>query len=219
MNKFATLALTSLSALTLASCSLIQQGQETVASKAASASSAASSVASSAASAVSSAAETATSSAVTQATVSLDDAKKAVFDQLGIAEADVANLMVKEDTENGKPVYEIDFDHNGTEHSYTVDGTSGQVVERDQEMADATATTATSTATTANLTADDAKVIALDDFAVTYGTTEADLDNLVVKTDTDNGMTIYEVDFIYNGSEVSYDIDGATGNVLAYEIN
>lgn len=211
MKKFATLALTSLSALTLASCSLLQQAQN----GATAASSAASSVASSAASAASSVA----SSAVAKATVSLDDAKKAVFDQLGIAEADVTNLMVKEDTENGKPVYEIDFDHNGMEHSYTVDGTSGQVVERDQEMADATATTAASTATTANLTADDAKVIAMDDFAVTYGTTEADLTNLVVKTDTDNGMTIYEVDFIYNGSEVSYDIDAATGNVLAYDID
>lgn len=244
MKKFATLALTSLSALTLASCSLLQQVQDRVAPAASTPSS---TLASSSAASSSSA-----SSSVAKAAVSMDDAKKAAFDLLGITEADVTNLQVKEDTENGKPVYEIDFDHEGMEHSYTVDGMTGEVVERDKEAADATsaagaaassATEATATdaesadaaseatdsaaaeetsaaATAAvNLSADDAKAQALADFASVYGTTEADLTNLVVNTDTEDGVTVYDIDFNFNGSEVSYTIDAETGTFLDYSMD
>lgn len=248
MKKFATLALTSLSALTLASCSLLQQVQDRVAPAASTPSS---SLASSSAASSSSA-----SSSVAKATVSMDDAKKAAFDLLGITEADVTNLQVKEDTENGKPVYEIDFDHEGMEHSYTVDGMTGEVVERDKEAADATsaagaaassategsseatatdaestdagseatdsaAAEETSAAATAavNLSADDAKAQALADFASVYGTTEADLTNLVVNTDTEDGVTVYDIDFNFNGSEVSYTIDAETGTFLDYSMD
>lgn len=56
----------------------------------------------------------------------------------------------------------------------------------------------------------DAKWAALSD----AGVSEGDVTNLVVKLETDDGVTKYDVDFHVGKTEYSYDIDPVTGTVL-----
>ena len=49
------------------------------------------------------------------------------------------------------------------------------------------------------------------------GLTEADVTNLKVELDTDDGTVHYDVDYKSGGLEYEYDIDAHNGNVLTYK--
>lgn len=153
--------------------------------------------------------DTTSQSNQTSSAISQDEAKAKALEMAGASEADVSNLTVKQDTEQGQLVYEVDFDYNGVEYSYTIDAQTGAVTEQEREQAEAQATT--------NLTADDAKAVAFADFENAYGAGESDVTNLTVKQDTDNAQVVYEIDFDYNGYEYSYDINAETGAIVGFD--
>lgn len=195
-KKIATLALTSLSVLTLAACSsqLVKNisGLSTPSS---------------------SQATTASSSSATNqtatASISQDDAKQAALAQVGVSEEEVSNLTVKQETENGRPVFEVGFDHEGQEYNYTIDAQTGNVLEQDREMADATVAT--------DLTEEDAKEIVFNDFSGVYGVGEESVTNLTVKQDNEDGRVFYEIEFQYDGYDFIYDVDTTSGEIVGFD--
>lgn len=66
---------------------------------------------------------------------------------------------------------------------------------------------------TAKITADDAKAAALGH----AGLTEADVTELTVDLDRDDGVLKYEVDFHHGGTEYDYDINAENGDIISYD--
>ena len=66
-----------------------------------------------------------------------------------------------------------------------------------------------------NISEQKAKEIALNH----AGIKEADTTNLKVKLDTEDGVTIYEVEFNVETKEYDYDIHATNGNIISYEID
>ncbi len=64
-----------------------------------------------------------------------------------------------------------------------------------------------------NISVEDAKRIAFED----AGANEIDVVLKKASLDTDEGVLEYEVDFFFNDTEYSYDIDPDTGNILDFE--
>lgn len=187
-----TLALASLGLLTLTACSYLPLLNEGEAIKPSSSSSAAIS-----------------SPANPVATISQDDAIKVALEQLGLTQDQVTNLIVEPGTEGNKSVYDVSFIHDDMEYEYTIDGQTGQPVEKETERTEATVAS--------NLSADEAKAVAIQDFSSVYGVGEENVSNLAVEQSTDEGLTVYEVSFVYDSMSFDYEVDANTGAIVAFD--
>lgn len=150
--------------------------------------------------------------------VGLDAAKNAALADAGVATSDATFTTAELDDKDGTAYYELKFYDGTTEYEYDVDALTGVVIEGKKEAnnqstaSDATsATTNTSTTAATAITEEKAKEIALSD----AGIKEADTDYLVVKADTDDGVTVYDVEFYVASSKLEYDyeIDASTGKI------
>lgn len=65
--------------------------------------------------------------------LSEDKAKSIVLKDASVTEADAQMLSVTQDNEDGKAVYEIEFQNKDQEYSYTIDANSGDIVEKSSE--------------------------------------------------------------------------------------
>lgn len=61
-------------------------------------------------------------------------AKEAAFSDAGVQESDVTRLKVTKDRDDGKTIYEIDFDVQEKEYSYDIDASNGEILSYDQEI-------------------------------------------------------------------------------------
>ncbi|MCD8124821.1 MAG: fibronectin type III domain-containing protein [Lachnospiraceae bacterium] len=58
-------------------------------------------------------------------------AKSIALTDAGATESQVYDLEVEKDKENGVVVYEVSFDYNGYEYDYTINATSGKILEKE----------------------------------------------------------------------------------------
>lgn len=163
-------------------------------------------------------ATTTVSSAVApQRGISIEEAKAIALKAAGADETAVTNLTMNQDTQMNQAVYEIDFDYQGQEYSYSISQADGSIVEQGMEPVDTVqavpATSSSMAATTALVTLEQAQTIALADL----GLDPQAVMNLVVTEDYDNGRAVYDVEFNHQGMEYSYTLDAQTGDILSKE--
>ena len=65
-----------------------------------------------------------------------DQARDAALTHAGISEGQVSGLQVQQDWDDGRLEYEVEFRSGGMEYEYTIDGSTGQILEYDQELDD-----------------------------------------------------------------------------------
>ncbi len=68
--------------------------------------------------------------------ITADEALNIALEQAGVTRQQITNLKSYLDREDGRLVYEIDFDANGVEYSYDINAKTGAVVERDRDIED-----------------------------------------------------------------------------------
>ncbi len=176
-------------------------------------------------------------------TISAIGADKAESFALADAGVDPAEaIMNKTDYsyDNGKFVYEVEFDANGTEYDYLIDAETGAVVKKRQALDEDyiaqpqnTAQAAqTSPSTTEQITSappqdttqqpmiqsgdigvDKAKEIALEK----AGLTADEVSFTKAKFDHDDGYRLYEIEFIHDSTEYEYSINAADGSVIDFD--
>ena len=127
--------------------------------------------------------------------ISLDTAKKTVFDSLGIAESDT--VLTKCEFDDGK--YEIEFYYNNTEYDYEVGAYTGSIVKSEKKQNNvATA-----------ITLDEAKQIVFDKI----GVTESQV--VLTKCELDDGK--YDIEFTYNNTKYDYEVGAYSGQIVKAE--
>ncbi len=117
----------------------------------------------------------------------------------------IKNLKIETDQDDGKTIYEIDFNYQNKEYSYDVSATKG-IIDKDIEVEKETQKPATKPTST-NYTKQQALTLALKDAKLNQN----QIKNLKIETDKDDGKTIYEIDFDYQNKEYSYDISATKG--------
>ena len=65
-----------------------------------------------------------------------DQARDAALTLAGISEGQVSGLQVQQDWDDGRLEYEVEFRSGDMEYEYTIDGSTGQILEYDQEQDD-----------------------------------------------------------------------------------
>lgn len=69
----------------------------------------------------------------TKAKISESKAKEIALKDAGFAEADVKNFTIKRETEDGQLVYDIEFDKDSQEYSYSIDTQKGDIIEKSSD--------------------------------------------------------------------------------------
>ena len=158
-----------------------------------------------------------------------DAALSAALKAAGLSKDQVKNIEIELDYEHGVMVYEVEFDRRFDEYSYDIDAKTGEVVaydneingkevefDKNPEINDNDDNDDDDDDKVVNVPAEDvigkdaAKSAALKH----SGLTAAQVTELSVELDRENGKTVYEVEFKSAGYEYSCEIDAVKGTVL-----
>ena len=147
-------------------------------------------------------------SAVAESTsIGADKAKMFAFADAGVDPVAAENVRTEFDFEQGHFIYDVEFTANGTEYGYWIQASDGSVVKKIELIGAG----GSKTGITAAITQKDARKIALED----AGLTEAEVTISAEKLDTENGVAVYEVDFVKGNVKYEYDINATTGAVYS----
>ena len=144
-----------------------------------------------------------TSSAITK-----DKAKSIALQDAGVKESDTQFLWVKEDYEDGRAVYDVEFYANGTEYDYEIEKSSGRILNSDYDIEHYSPNNGSGNTTTISL--EKARSIAL---AKVPGASASDVR---IHLDRDDERQIYEGEIYYNRMEYEFEIDAFTGNIIEW---
>ncbi|MGM9522620.1 MAG: PepSY domain-containing protein [Oscillospiraceae bacterium] len=160
---------------------------------------------------------TSTGTASDKAYIGTQAAKEAALRHASLTESQVRELEAEFDHDDGKMVYDVEFVFGGTEYEYKIDALTGDVLKAEveggsgghgEDHKDHGAETVT-----ASITAEQARSIALDYAGV--AASEAKFEK--IELDTDDGVTVYELEFTAGGMEYECTVNASTGAILEWE--
>ncbi len=64
--------------------------------------------------------------------ITAKDAKEAALKHAGLTESQVSDVDIDLDRDNGKLIYEVDFNSGNTEYDYDIDAETGEVISADK---------------------------------------------------------------------------------------
>lgn len=153
----------------------------------------------------------AAAAASTENYIGEDKATSIALKDAGQKESDTSALQVylDEDQDGDDPTaYDVGFFVGNTEYDYEIDAASGNILSRDVDQS--------GTMTQQNISNNyigktTAKRIALKD----AGVKRADAHGMHIALDTDDGSTVYDVEFYSGTTEYDYEIDAKTGEIVS----
>lgn len=152
---------------------------------------------------------TSTGTASTGAYITAEEAKRIALEFAGKTEAEVFDLEVEFDADDGIIVYEVEFDADGKEYEYEINAKTGEKVKEKIKVKQASPVV-----TPDNLISrDEAKRIAL----AKVGLTEEQVTFTKIKLDADDDEAEYEIEFFTATEKFEIEIDAKTGSVLKVE--
>ncbi len=152
--------------------------------------------------------------------ITVEEAKTSALEHAGLTAGAVTFVKAKQDYDDGRLVYEIEFvttSGNGyLEYDYEIDAATGNILSYDYDAESYTpqpTTTMPSTATGALIDEATAKLTAVNQVP---GASTSDIYEW--KLDYDDGRWEYEGKIIYNQMEFEFTIDAATGAVIEWDV-
>ena len=146
-----------------------------------------------------------------------DRAERIALDHAGVNADAVASVRRDVEYEDGRKVYEVNFNKDGYEYEYHIDAETNEVLKAEKEKEDRIKPEATPEVTPEakpeTIGADKAKESAL----AHAGVLPEDAEFERTELDRDDGRTVYEVEFYSKGYEYDYEIDAYTAEVVKSE--
>lgn len=142
-------------------------------------------------------------------------AKAIALGHASLSEADVIALYAKQDYEDGRLIYEVEFYHSTAEYDYEIDAYSGQILSYDYDAEQFGSNTSAKNmkSSTTDIGLESASQIALQQVP---GATSEHLKR--IHLDYDDGIAIYEGKIIYGEFEYEFEISAATGSILDWDV-
>ena len=173
-----------------------------------------------------------------------DAALEAAFNDAGVSESDTTRLKVSEDRDDGRKVYEIQFDVDNTEYDYEIQASDGSILSSETEnrvQVQSNGQNGSDDAAGQNNVQDDGQNTQDNGQNSNQGQTNTQTGNanvavtreqaietalsrvsgateqdLRMELDLDDGVYKYEGDIIYNGMEYEFEIDANSGTILEW---
>lgn len=134
-------------------------------------------------------------------------AKSVALKNVKLKSSQVKFTKTKLEKDDGRYVYEIEFKTSKMNYEFEIDAYSGKIIEKTTKVIE------TSTSTSKLIGTQKAKEIALKH----AGKKESQVKFKKVKTDKENGKTVYEIEFYSGNWEYEYEINGTTGKILEWD--
>lgn len=160
--------------------------------------------------------------------IGAEAAISAALQDAGLKKEDILRTKSDFERENGKYVFEVEFDADGKEFDYVIDAKNGSVieskVENDSDAVKPEKTTAAEIKTEAEKTAQSAEQVSISlDEAKEKAVSDAGVDRnsvkfIKAKLDKDDGKAVYEIEFTADGKEYEYDINAETGAIIDKDV-
>lgn len=153
--------------------------------------------------------------------ISLDDAKAIALADANVSASSVTFTEAKLDYDDGIAVYDIEFYTSTHEYEYEINATSGKVRDKSIESLpkktgkkqSGTDKAATNDSSGTYIGIDKAKSIAVNH----AGLSASEVTFTKAKLDSDDGNTVYDIEFYKDGIEYEYEIDAASGRILEHD--
>ena len=150
------------------------------------------------------------------ALLSAEKARDIALKHAGVASSDVRSWDCDLDDEHGRKIYEVEFQAGNTEYDYEIDAVSGEILQSNAEPHDAQPKEThpnTDTVSSGRLSESEVRSIVLKHANVS----SAEVTNWDCELDTDDGVTIFEIEFKAGGYEYDYEVNAMTGSILQYD--
>ena len=175
--------------------------------------------------AVQSAGETAirsTGSASQSGYIGVETAKQAALSHAGVTEDQLISLECDYDYEDGRMVYEVEFETAQAEFEYDIDAATGTILKQErEEKGQPVQTTPDPTQTSTPGGGQESGLLtwqqARDAAYARAGVSAGQVVDLSWDSDEDDGRLVYELEFETAGAEYECKVDGVTGAVLEFE--
>ena len=157
-------------------------------------------------------------SASEKAYIGQENALAAALAHAGFTMENLTSYEVDMDTEDGIFVYEIEFMDNGYEYEYDIDASTGAVVkysrEKDDEAIPSTSSGYNQTQNADLISLESAKEIAL----AHAGLSSSAVTFVKMELDEDDGINVYELEFVSGEYEYEYEINAETSAIMDYSL-
>lgn len=138
-----------------------------------------------------------------------EEAKAIALSDAGVTEADLTNIRITQDVDDGVSVYDVEFYVGNKEYDYEIQTADGTIRSRDTDI-EQDFRNDTSNDTSSLISKEEASKIVL---AKVEGATEQ---NLRIALDTENGQQIYEGEIRFQGMEYEFELNANTGDILEW---
>lgn len=142
-------------------------------------------------------------------TITVEEAKAKALAHAGLEEKQVTFTQAKQDWDDGRPVYEVEFRTDTAEYEYELDAATGEAVSFEYELKKASRPT--STGSGAYIGEEKARSIAI---AQVSGAAAQNVSRL--KLDYDDRRPVYEVTLTVEQLRYEFELDAYTGTLLAW---
>ena len=139
--------------------------------------------------------------------IGLEKAKSIALADAGLTASQVTFTKAKQDWDDGRKVYDVDFYTSAAKYDYEIAASDGTILQREKEVY-----TTGGTGSTSDVGLEKAKSIALTD----AGLTASQVTFTKAEQDWDDGRKVYDVDFYTSAAKYDYEI-AAAGTILQRE--
>lgn len=163
----------------------------------------------------------ASSSASDTSDISMQQAAEVALQDAGFSSSEVESLSGNLDSDDEVRHYDVSFVSQGMEYDYEIKASDGTILEKDREAVETHSSSQNVSLPAESSTMTDSDFISIDEAkSIALQVSGVDASNAVfteAELNVDDGVHIYEIEFISGDMEYSFEINAMTGSVAEWE--
>ena len=163
----------------------------------------------------------ASSNASDTSDISMQQATEVALQDAGFSSSEVESLTGNLDSDDEVRHYDVRFVSQGMEYDYEIKASDGTILEKDREAVEAHSSSQNVSLPAERSTMTDSDFISIDEAkSIALQVSGVDASNAVfteAELNVDDGVHIYEIEFISGDMEYSFEINAMTGSVAGWE--
>ena len=163
----------------------------------------------------------ASSNASDTSDISMQQATEVALQDAGFSSSEVESLSGNLDSDDEVRHYDVRFVSQGMEYDYEIKASDGTIFEKDREAVETHSSSQNVSLPAESSTMTDSDFISIDEAkSIALQVSGVDASNAVfteAELNVDDGVHIYEIEFISGDMEYSFEINALTGSVAEWE--
>ena len=163
----------------------------------------------------------ASSNASDTSDISMQQATEVALQDAGFSSSEVESLSGNLDSDDEVRHYDVSFVSQGMEYDYEIKASDGTILEKDREAVETHSSSQNVSLPAESSTMTDSDFISIDEAkSIALQVSGVDASNAVFteeELNVDDGVHIYEIEFISGDMEYSFEINAMTGSVAEWE--